>query len=196
MLENVKFTDNDNGSIILSNDISIKLCDFGVAEIFNKYLLNNHNHFECNKAGLTIENDIFQAPNVYNGDYYDARKADMWQYGMIFYQCITGTQLYKPKDMWFEPENGYRALKDGELKKWLKMNNLLKYFVPSAFDILNQLLTIDEDQRISANGGCTHPYFKLYWNKYEKLLTNMIMNNMTKLRAQFVKMSSFPYYQL
>ena len=114
MLQNAKFIEGTNGSIVISKDISIKLCDFGVAEIFNSSD-NKNVSFKCNKQGLTIENNLYQAPEVFDEIDYDARKADMFQLGMIYYQCMVGHKLFEPEDIWFR-QNAYIALMDDKLK--------------------------------------------------------------------------------
>mmetsp|Transcript_20669 Transcript_20669/g.18250 ORF Transcript_20669/g.18250 Transcript_20669/m.18250 type:complete len:174 (+) Transcript_20669:146-667(+) len=158
----------------------MKLIDFGVAEIFS-----GRNAFKCAKQGLNTDNQISQAPDVGKlGIDYDARSADMWQLGMIYYQCMTGQPLYTPEDIWIEPKNGYRGIMNNELKQWLKMSNLLPYFKKNSFDFLQGLLNIDPTQRLTASKCCAHLLFKSYYKKYKDKMNQKIVKDVTKLQQE------------
>ena len=169
MLVNAEFTekgdqDSDDWKVGIDPKISIKLIDFGVAEKFRAV-----QGFCCNKPDLSVDDELFQAPEVRQLGcvHYDARSADMWQVGLIYYQCITNQVLYQPEDIWFGAKNGYKAVIDGQLKQWLKINNLLKYFKKSSFDFLKKLLQFNPKQRLTASQCVAHTFFKSYCKAYK-----------------------------
>ena len=203
LIEKVEFIPKDKGSrkVTLPTNMSIKLIDFGAAEIFDVFIelddYESPDNFKCAKTRI-FESDMFQAPELRRGDFYDARAADMWQLGMIYYQAMTGEKLYEPEDMWFEPRNGYWAIMNYQLKNWLSFNDILPYFRKDSFDLLQGLLNINPEQRLSAIECCTHSFFKSYYKKYEHKLNQKIVSDVTKLyqQRQTAKMTKFPYYDL
>ena len=122
MLTDCNFIEQSDGTFIINSDIGIKLCDFGVAEVFK---LNNH---QCTKRGLSLDNESKSEPKIFQSDneIYDAQKADIWALGMLLFECATGRQLYHPSEIW-DPmnhkESGYWALQNGKLAEYLMMNN-------------------------------------------------------------------------
>lgn len=67
------FITQDDGSVDISHSISLKLCDFGVATIFD-----GPSSYDCSTQNLTVENEIWQAPQIQKGDEFDACAADMY----------------------------------------------------------------------------------------------------------------------
>ena len=201
MIENVEFIlkNDGSGNVTLPTNMSIKLIDFGAAEIFDVFVeLDDYeppDNFKCGKTRI-FESEMFQAPELRTNEFYDARAADMWQLGMIYYQAMTGEKLYEPEDMWFEPRNGYWAIMNNQLKNWLSFNDLLPYFRKDSINLLQGLLDINPQQRLSATECCTHSFFKSYFKKYEHKINQKIVSDVTKLhqQRQTAKMRKFPYY--
>eukprot|EP01083_Nonionella_stella_P060479 157918_1 len=92
MLKDCGFVTQPDGYLTINPETSIKLCDFGVAEIFAD------GNFECTKQDLSIENNSYYAPQVVDDEIYDARAADMWSMGMLLYFIVTGERLYEPME--------------------------------------------------------------------------------------------------
>eukprot|EP01083_Nonionella_stella_P257519 881372_1 len=150
MLEDSSFEKDKDGHLRINPAITIKLCDFGVSEIFR-------NGFQCNKTDLSVDNASYAAPNVYFERMYDARSADMWSVGMIMFECLTGESLYKPMDVFVTEHdeftttfNGYSALHNGDLKRYLLQNIELKCFTTDSLHFLLNVLRIDERMRSKA----------------------------------------------
>eukprot|EP01083_Nonionella_stella_P198344 728277_1 len=167
LVENHNFIQNKDGKFITNKSVSIKILDFGVADLFNK-------SFKCHKQGLNIENECYVAPNVYKGRSYDARKADMFTLGLILYECMVGRPLYKACDMWESPQNGYYALMKGDLLPYLQMYGLQNRFQKHSFSLLQNLLNIDENKRFNAMQVMKHIWFKKYYKKYQKIISKEI----------------------
>ena len=202
LLKDCRFITKKDGSVHFPDMLSIKICDFGVAEIFNH---QNPNNFRCNKQGLTIQNEILLSPNVFHEeiyDNYDARTADMWSLGMIFYQCMTGQKLYNAADKSITKDsnllsNGYWAVINDKLKSFVHNNGLEKYFKTKAFNVLRGLLMIDENKRLTAKQFCEHLWFKSYLNAYKQRIDAKFVQDMERLMEQKDEMAKhFPYYKM
>ena len=192
MLQNVQFVENEDGMISIPAVVSIKLIDFGVAEIFNA----SRSGFKCAKDSLTIDHQ-YEAPSVQHGGFYDARTADMWSFGLLMYQLLTGQALYQPYHMWFRNKNNpYWSLYNGQLTKYLKASDLESHFDETSYLLLCQLLNVRETERIKAAQCLKHNYFKSYFKKYQKKMNSKIVKYMTRLNDQTAKMRVFPYYQM
>ena len=161
MVKDAEFIEDKQGNITISPKVSVKLCDFGVAEIFE-----SNRNFKVDKQGLSLENEIYQSPKQYDGDIYDARFADNWMLGMILFECMTNKKLYESYDI-INNKNGYKALHDETLKSYFIKNNILKYFNLNSFDLLTKLLSINDEQRISGINILKHTWFKGYWRQYK-----------------------------
>eukprot|EP01084_Bolivina_argentea_P292906 503689_1 len=161
MLSDVMFSATKSG-VTIDPTMSIKLCDFGAAESFTT------NDFLCAKHGLNVDNEGYLAPNIFNGDPYDARYADNWSLGMVLFECMTvGKHLYGPRDM-YSLHSGYYALQHGQLKQYLLTNDLLSYFSADAFSLVSGLLRYDERYRLNGMRILTHQWFKMYAKAYSR----------------------------
>ena len=77
---------NPNRNIIISSEISIKIVDFGMSELF----LDNNEMSECWKFSL-VGNPQFKSPQAFGEHVYDPYKNDIWSLGVILYFLSTGT---------------------------------------------------------------------------------------------------------
>ena len=198
-IENVQFIQHDDGSITLPSSVLIKICDFGVAEIFNSNAPNNCFQFKCDKHGLNIDNEAYHAPEIVDGIAYNASKADMWSLGMIFYRLLTGKQLYDAQDIIAtqcnnDNQNGYWALHHNRLKKYLKISGLQKYFGVESYALLCALLAINEEDRASVTECIGNIYFKSYYNKYYDGLKTKIDDIIQEISIQREYISKSLYY--
>ena len=94
MLQNATFIENsDDGTVSINPNIKIKVCDFGLAEIFrvNESTDNDQdaedeyagNPFKCTKHGMK-EKNYLSAPRVFADETYDARKAGYVDFLYLF----------------------------------------------------------------------------------------------------------------
>jgi len=200
MITKLKWIEKGDGKVTIDNHITLKLIDFGVAEIFDIERYPTH-YFNCNKDNMTITNEIYQAPEVFNLGVdqvaYDARAADMWSLGILFYNCVVGKPLYSGPDMVNNSApSGYKALHRKTLQQYLYTQGLLKKFNVPCFKLLSRLLDVDPDNRITALGAAEHEWFKSYWRKYKVGLNKKHALDAANLRQQKDKMAIFPYYKL
>merc|ERR1719242_1775294 len=142
------FIESEDGQISLNGNLSIKLIDFGVAEIYP----SGTNDFRCDQQCLSLDQCQSQSPNQLNGQMYDAKKHDMWCLGHILFELMTGSKLYSAEDVFDleDPDGGYRALCNGTLPQYLKSIGVLKHFMMRSFSVLRGLLAVEEEQRWTA----------------------------------------------
>mmetsp|Transcript_45937 Transcript_45937/g.73566 ORF Transcript_45937/g.73566 Transcript_45937/m.73566 type:complete len:413 (+) Transcript_45937:1054-2292(+) len=188
MVERGNFVENaKKQTYSIDPGVSIKIIDFGVAEIFNrkvrlnavqeyeemeldeKYDAEADARFHCLKAGLNIDNEAYLAPEVFQGDLYDGRAADNWALGIILFECLTNRHLYGPLDV-ANMSNGYLALHQGTLLQYLDRHNLSRYFTANSFSLLVQLLSINGKNRLHHMHLLQHQWFAIYYNMYEHQL--------------------------
>ena len=162
MLENAVFIQNTNGSIGITSDISAKLCDFGVAEVF----AGKHDNFQCVKLGSTTGAIQYQSPKMVAEEPYDARKADVWSLGMILFECVFGEPLYTKVGGC--DGSGY----------WAAMHNKLSKYILSSFSnakcvnakllvLLSGMLNCDEAERLNSYQILQSRWFKSYFKRYQ-----------------------------
>lgn len=143
----------------INDAVSLKICDFGVATVFDDSV-----GFECSTQYLTVENEIYQAPQVQNGDAFDARSADMWAVGQVMYQALSGYRLYTVNDILMSDTQptGYWAVTRGKLKEYLTKHDLMHHFNGDCWHLLDGLLTVSEDVRWSASRAVNCRWFRPY----------------------------------
>jgi len=69
-------------NIVVTNNISLKICDFGVSK---QYGID-----QTPVEKVCVGTIAFHSPEVYKNDSYDPRKCDIWAVGLIFYHMIFG----------------------------------------------------------------------------------------------------------
>ena len=194
LLQHVQFITNNDNSISISPDISIKLCGFGVSEVFPP----NSRSFKCDKYGLNLNTSSYQSPQIINNDSYNAKAADMWALGIVIYQCLSGSVLYDAKDIMMrnKQQNGYSAVINGKLRQHLKLNNLSQYFSKQSFELVNNLLNANENNRLTAIGCMQNTdYFRTYYTRYADQLSQRVGVYTTRIRHQLSNAVGFPFYQ-
>jgi len=178
MIENAQFEGHT-----FSQRLKVKLIDFGVAEKFRT------NSFACFKDRLSVEHGAYVAPEVMENATYDARKADAWSLGIIFYRLVTNSMPFLAEDIW-QAQNGYAALKAGRFGKWLRMNHLTPLFGKSAAALLESLLQFDEARRPLCGEAMQAKWFKSYWERYGMQIATQMARDAARLRGSDVQVSN------
>ncbi|XP_030071515.1 testis-specific serine/threonine-protein kinase 3-like [Microcaecilia unicolor] len=127
-------------NILMTSKNTPKLTDFGFATFINGNILSS------TYCGSTA----YAAPEILQGQPYDAFKADIWSLGVVLYLMVTG---YMPFD-------------DNDLTKLLKLQKQPLEFPPShplsifCKDIISCMLSRNPHKRISINNLVEHPWFR------------------------------------
>ena len=153
-LENILISDIEK-SITTNEDLFlVKIIDFGTAKIFDK-----------NKIPRAIVGSIYYiAPEVILKKY--GKECDMWSLGVILYMFIVGHAPFdgrSNRDI-MEKIKGGKYLKNE--KRWKKASNEVK-------DLINKLLVLEPEKRLTAFEALRHPWFKVS-------NSNILFNNISK----------------
>jgi len=169
LIKNNKYKADGNGGIRLSRKMQIKFCDFGLAEYFNP---KENAGFICKKY---VGKTHYKAPKVYwKKQTFDARKADIWSLGVSFFMILIGAPPYKlPTDN----DDHFPLIQQNDIMAILKRWGRDHYINKNTEDLLNQMLQIDEDKRISIFDMENHLYFSkkkknISCNVNKKIITN------------------------
>ena len=121
---------------------------------------------------MNIDYEAYHAPNQFQGFPYDARKADMWSLGMLFYEMLAGHKLYRPEHIISKSrDNGYWALHHGKLEQYIKIEGVDTKFI---YSLLCGLLDINQDTRLSALNTIQHDYFKSLFPSNPSILNHTV----------------------
>ena len=67
--------------MLLSENLDVKLADFGLAKVFSKH--------DDDMMQTRIGTPYYMAPEILKGDQYDER-ADLWSIGIMLFQLVCG----------------------------------------------------------------------------------------------------------
>lgn len=104
---------------------------------------------------LHTHTHIYQAPEILDSKQYDA-KGDLWSVGIILYECLTGSSPYKA--------DNYLQLIAKIKSETIRMPNNIS---PECRDLLQNLLKVDPNERISFEDFFAHPFIQLSHYKEE-----------------------------
>jgi serine/threonine protein kinase len=148
----------DNLLLDLTN--TIKICDFGVSKI-----LFSQNEIMQDHCGTPA----YIAPEVFKNLGYHGYGCDIWSLGVTLYFMLGGEQPFKGQSV-------------EELKKNVCLKNYKKidFISTEAEDLLDKMLTVDPDERITLDEIMKHIWIKdvdiknrkklKLFSKYEELL--------------------------
>jgi len=134
----------------------VNIIDFGLAEFFSPTT-----QFRCNKY---VGKTAYKAPKVYAKKEFDARKADVWSFGVCMFMILCGCPPYeKPsfKDPYFV--NLWNKNTKDVLKAWGMQQKMQK----QALDLLEKIF-VPEKYRLQVNDILKHKYLKKVVNSVYK----------------------------
>lgn len=134
-------------NLLLANDNTLRLCDFGLSRFTRDGSFNDHRFLFMSLAG-SID---YQAPEILTEKGYEGSKCDMWSCGAILFFMLCG---YLP----------FTDRSDGMTRKRIltnQYNRTNKFLSPSASDLISHLLDHNPESRYSCKQVIKHPWFKV-----------------------------------
>ena len=129
IINNAKFNiDEKTGEVTIDRSLSCKICDFGLAEIFkiNGNDPKEKQYFEYDvddeKLGKFHINNKYsiaptiQCPQQFDEQVFDARKADIWSFGVILFYMAFGLYPYQKQ---LSTDTGFWSIKHQKIGLFL-----------------------------------------------------------------------------
>lgn len=129
IISNGKFNiDDKTGEVTIDRSLSCKICDFGLAEIFKvngddkkekKYFQYDVDEEKLGPFHINNKYSIAalsQCPQQFDEEVYDARKADIWSFGVILFYMAFGIQPYEKQ---LSTDTGFWSIKHQKIDLFL-----------------------------------------------------------------------------
>ena len=166
--ENILIVDKDKEGLP-----TIKICDFGTSKIFEKDTVQKK----------LVGSSYYIAPEVLKKHYNE--KCDIWSCGVIMYILLSA----RPP---FGGENDNEIMGRVAYGKYDLSSPPFNKLSKSSLDLIQKLLTMDPNQRITAEQALNHPWFKefksqeLYNRINDKNTMKTLINNLKSYRRTSV----------
>jgi calcium-dependent protein kinase len=138
--KNIIHRDIKPENILITDDINIKIIDFGMSV-----------RFEDKKLKDLVGTSYYMAPEVIRREY--GPKCDIWSCGIILHILLVGYPPFHGKNYM----EIFEKILQGKLNNQIE-NSEWKRITPLAKDILSKMLTYDPEHRLSAEEGIRHPW--------------------------------------
>ncbi|CAG9319537.1 CDK3_1 [Blepharisma stoltei] len=156
-------------NLLLDANLNIKLADFGLSRIFQ---------IPMRPSTTSVQTLWYRAPEILLGCTTYTTAIDIWSIGCIFAEMVAGVplfpgtsehnQLYAIFRIMGTPNeenwSGVGSLPrySTDFPKWstILMKNLFPRIAPEGQDLLEKMLSMDPNKRISAYDCLQHPYFQ------------------------------------
>lgn len=130
-------------NVLLTDDYVCKICDFGLASPAQS---------SCSDP---VGKAFYMAPEMMQRRYYDPIRADIWSLGIMLFIMLTGSPLVQAAR---SSDSRYRIIAshgvEALLHKWKSTLEL----PTAAIDLLDKMLRVDPQQRISLGQVAQHPF--------------------------------------
>jgi serine/threonine protein kinase len=190
-------------NILIKNVFKLKICDFGLSMLLKDGEKNIYNEI------VTLN---YRSPELLNDYEYSNKPLDMWSVGCIFSELLERDILFTPSnsnklkkffkslsDKKFNP----KINKSGGIVKKHKIQYQKKFTFKIKDDLvannlINKLLEIDPNKRISAIQALRHPYFSdIYDDSHFNLNINPIpLNEIIKKYETKINQLLYKYVSL
>ncbi|XP_064512261.1 mitogen-activated protein kinase 12 isoform X1 [Pseudopipra pipra] len=156
------------GNLAVNEDCELKILDFGLAR-----------HTDSEMTGYVVTR-WYRAPEVILNWMHYTQTVDIWSVGCIMAEMITGRPLFKGNDHLDQlteimkitgtpTQDFVQKLHSQDAKNYIKslpkvqkkdFASILKYANPLAVNLLEKMLVLDAEKRITAAEALMHPYFE------------------------------------
>jgi len=139
--DKMKFSNTDN--------VVLKLCDFGLAEMSNFDDDESHKKSTkyCGKSN-------YQSPECTAKKPFNAKSNDIWCVGVCLFMMLIGGNMVKRASM---KDKAFRQIITGNIDKLLTKWKRIKYVDPEIIDLLNKIF-VPEEKRIDIQGIKEHSW--------------------------------------
>nr|XP_005023526.3 mitogen-activated protein kinase 13 [Anas platyrhynchos] len=158
------------GNLAVNEDCQLKILDFGLAR-----------HADAEMTGYVVTR-WYRAPEVILNWMHYNQTVDIWSIGCIMAEMLTGKTLFKGKDYLDQltqilkvtghpGEDFVEKLEDKAAKSYIKslpkmpkkdLSVLFPKANPQAVDLLDKMLQLDVEKRLTATEALAHPYFEQF----------------------------------
>eukprot|EP00488_Nonionellina_sp_1-RS-2012_P000771 TRINITY_DN1217_c0_g1_i2.p1 TRINITY_DN1217_c0_g1~~TRINITY_DN1217_c0_g1_i2.p1 ORF type:complete len:226 (-),score=58.86 TRINITY_DN1217_c0_g1_i2:647-1324(-) len=201
IVNNGNFIEKD-GTITIDRNLSCKIIDFGLAEIFesngrDKQYFRYDEDEEIlglfhmnNKYGIASNH---QCPQIFDEEVYDARRADMWSLGVIMFYISFGIYPYEKQ---LATDSGYWSCKHKKIELFLDLNHLSHLSNNKLISLISGCLRVDEKERSNISKVITNVWFKTYFKRYADKMQEQSRQQLEKNNSNQGKMDdNIPYYK-
>uniref|UniRef100_A0A8C2W642 mitogen-activated protein kinase n=1 Tax=Chinchilla lanigera TaxID=34839 RepID=A0A8C2W642_CHILA len=156
------------GNLAVNEDCELKILDFGLAR-----------QADSEMTGYVVTR-WYRAPEVILNWMHYTQTVDIWSVGCIMAEMITGKTLFKGNDHLDQlkeimkvtgtpPAEFVQKLQSAEAKNYMKglpelekkdFASILTSASPMAVSLLEKMLVLDSEQRVTAAEALAHPYFE------------------------------------
>ncbi|XP_028652375.1 mitogen-activated protein kinase 13 [Erpetoichthys calabaricus] len=165
------------GNLGVNEDCELKILDFGLAR-----------HADAQMTGYVVTR-WYRAPEVILNWMHYTQTVDIWSVGCIMAEMINGRTLFKGNDYMDQlsqimrvtgvPDTDFiQKLESPEAKNYIKslpsfprkdFTQLFPRASPAAVDLLEKMLVLDAEKRLTASKALEHPYFEPYRDPEEEI---------------------------
>ncbi|XP_040839189.1 mitogen-activated protein kinase 13 isoform X2 [Ochotona curzoniae] len=174
MLKGLK--DLKPGNLAVNEDCELKILDFGLARLA-----------DAEMTGYVVTR-WYRAPEVILSWMHYNQTVDIWSVGCIMAEMLTGKTLFKGKDYLDQLSQILKVtgvpgadfvqkLKDKAAKTYIQslpripkkdFTQLFPHASPQAVDLLEKMLELDVDKRLTASQALAHPFFEPFRDPEEE----------------------------
>uniref|UniRef100_A0ABI7YDI3 mitogen-activated protein kinase n=1 Tax=Felis catus TaxID=9685 RepID=A0ABI7YDI3_FELCA len=174
MLKGLK--DLKPGNLAVNEDCELKILDFGLAR-----------HADADMTGYVVTR-WYRAPEVILSWMHYNQTVDIWSVGCIMAEMLTGKTLFKGKDYLDQLSQILKVtgvpgaefvqkLNDKAAKSYIQslpqspkkdFSQLFPRASPQATDLLEKMLELDVDKRLTASQALAHPFFEPFRDPEEE----------------------------
>lgn len=175
---NVLHRDLKPSNLLINGNCDLKICDFGLARVADP---------ELDDVGLLTEyvaTRWYRAPEIMLNSRGYSKSIDVWSVGCILAEMISGRAIFPGRHYLDQLQLILRVIgspNPGELD-WIRNPRAREYLVgleptpripwkerypngsERALDLLDKMLTMNPNERITVDNALGHPYFELYYD--------------------------------